>query len=251
MTAMLREWRSSRSLTGGVPGTTRLGSLVVATLAGLAILFALVVTSAPSGGQGAHQSRAGERQAVHLIDRSSSVPIVVTIRPWFESSGTPNPVRDSRTSSTAVGYHLRFLRAASMHEACAERTVASNVPGRTLAEPGHRLDGAPVPLTLPTCVAAETANEGIYVVRSEAGNYVGQSGNIIQRLAQHVSTGKFTQAEVDAAERFAVSGGKTAREIAEQLKIDSAEFGGIDNLLNKVNPIGVRRLDLMPDGYTR
>jgi len=106
-------------------------------------------------------------------------------------------------------------------------------------------------IVVATAVAAETANEGIYVVRSEAGNYVGQSGNITQRLAQHVSTGKFTQAEVDAAERFAVSGGKTAREIAEQLKIDSPEFGGIDNLLNKVNPIGVRRLDLMPDGYTR
>jgi uncharacterized protein YgbK (DUF1537 family) len=89
------------------------------------------------------------------------------------------------------------------------------------------------------------------VVRTEAGNYVGQSGNITQRLAQHVNAGKFTQAEVDAAERFAVSGGRTAREIAEQLKIDSPEFGGIDNLLNKVNPIGARRLDLFPDGYTR
>lgn len=51
------------------------------------------------------------------------------------------------------------------------------------------------------------------------------------------------------AERFGVSGGKTAREIAEQQKID--EFGGIGNLLNKRNPIGPRRFNLMPDGYSR
>jgi len=96
------------------------------------------------------------------------------------------------------------------------------------------------------CVAAE---EGIYVVRSEAGTYVGQSGNITQRLAQHVGSEKFTQEEVDAAERTAVMGGKTSREIAEQLKID--ESGGIEGLLNQVNPIGPRRFDLLPDGYFR
>ena len=63
-------------------------------------------------------------------------------------------------------------------------------------------------------------NEGIYIVKTPAGDYVGQSGNISQRLVQHVYSGKFTQAEVNAAERIAVSGGKMAREIAEQLKID-------------------------------
>ena len=68
-------------------------------------------------------------------------------------------------------------------------------------------------------------------------------------MGQHVAKDKFTQAEVDAAERIPVSGGKTAREIAEQLKID--ELGGIENLVNKVNPIGARRFDLMPDGYFR
>jgi RHS repeat-associated protein len=88
-------------------------------------------------------------------------------------------------------------------------------------------------------------NEGIYVVRSATGTYVGQSGNIAQRLTRHVSNDKFTQAEVDAAERIFVSGGKTVREIAEQMKID--ELGGIDNLLNKLNPIGPRRFELMPN----
>lgn len=46
-------------------------------------------------------------------------------------------------------------------------------------------------------------------------------------------------------------GGKTQREIAEQLKLDS--FGGrdADGVVNLVNPIGDRRLSLMPEGYVR
>lgn len=108
--------------------------------------------------------------------------------------------------------------------------------------------------TMAGCGVAAKAvpNEGIYVIRNAADEvYVGQSGNITSRLGQHVSTGKFTQAEVDAAERFEVLGGKTAREIQEQLKLDS--FGGRDasGVLNKVNPIGDRRLSLMPPGYVR
>lgn len=96
------------------------------------------------------------------------------------------------------------------------------------------------------------ANEGINVVRNAADEvYVGQSGNITSRLGQHVSTGKFTQAEVDAAQRFEVLGGKTSREIAEQLKLDS--LGGRDapGVLNKVSPIGDRRLNLLPPDYVR
>jgi NADP-dependent 3-hydroxy acid dehydrogenase YdfG len=38
-------------------------------------------------------------------------------------------------------------------------------------------------------------------------------------------------------------------EIAEQRKID--ELGGVPNLLNKRNPIGPRRFDLMGEGYSR
>ena len=99
--------------------------------------------------------------------------------------------------------------------------------------------------------ASEVANEGIYVVRSSKGVYVGQSGNISGRLGRHVADDKFTQAEIDAAERILVRGGKTQREIAEQLKLDS--FGGrdADGVVNLVNPIGDRRLSLMPEGYVR
>jgi len=101
-----------------------------------------------------------------------------------------------------------------------------------------------------TTETTEAVNEGIYVVtRSDGAVYVGQSSNIDARLAQHVRADKFTQAEVDQAERFGVSGGKTDREIAEQLKID--EFGGKKAVLNVVNPIGDARINLMPKGYVR
>jgi RHS repeat-associated protein len=97
--------------------------------------------------------------------------------------------------------------------------------------------------------AAKAVDEGIYVIKGSRGTYVGESGNIPGRLAQHVESKRFTQAEVDSAERIGVVGGKTAREIAEQQKID--ELGGIDALLNLRNPIGRRRLGLMPRPYSR
>ncbi len=93
--------------------------------------------------------------------------------------------------------------------------------------------------------AADEVDEGIYIVRGAGGDYVGQSGSIARRFEQHVRSGKFTGEEVGAAERIHVPGGKTQREVAEQLKID--ELGGIGNLLNRVNPIGPRRVDLMPN----
>jgi hypothetical protein len=81
-----------------------------------------------------------------------------------------------------------------------------------------------------------------------------RSGSRVTSLSgsrQHLieNGGRFTQEELNVAERFGVSGGKTAREIAEQQKID--EFGGIGNMLNKRNPIGPRRFNLMPEGYSR
>lgn len=97
--------------------------------------------------------------------------------------------------------------------------------------------------------AVVEATEGIYVIRGAAETYVGQSGDISSRLAAHVASGRFSQAEVDQAERIGVAGGKTAREIAEQRKID--ELGGIDNLGNLRNPIGARRLHLMGPVYVR
>ena len=100
--------------------------------------------------------------------------------------------------------------------------------------------------------AGSAVNEGVYVVTRANGDvYVGQSGNITERLVQHVASGKVTSSEVANAQRFAVGGGKTAREIAEQTKLDS--YGGVRSLrtVNIRNPIGARRISLMGPGYVR
>lgn len=73
----------------------------------------------------------------------------------------------------------------------------------------------------------------------------GQSGYIDRPLAQRVISEKFSELETANAVRYDVNGGKLMREIREQKMFD--ELGGIDNLLNKVNPIGERRWGLMPD----
>jgi hypothetical protein len=115
---------------------------------------------------------------------------------------------------------------------------------------GNVVSGSSI-LIAPEAEAAEAANEGVYVIRSSLGDYVGQSGNIAQRLAGYVSSGRFTSEEVAAAERTLVTGGKTAREVAEQMEIDSR--GGVQNpnLLNIRNPIGDARVPLMPQPYAR
>ena len=81
--------------------------------------------------------------------------------------------------------------------------------------------------------------QGVYVVETVAGEtYVGQSGNIASRLAQHVDSGFITQEAADSARLFEVLGGKTSREVAEQAVIDS--YGGLEDVANAVNPIGGR-----------
>lgn len=81
--------------------------------------------------------------------------------------------------------------------------------------------------------------EGVYVVKTANGaKYVGQSGNIEARLAQHMNSGKTTSTAVESATKLEVLGGKTAREVAEQRTIN--QIGGLDKLANKVNPIGGR-----------
>jgi RHS repeat-associated protein len=87
--------------------------------------------------------------------------------------------------------------------------------------------------------------EGIYEYTAKSGKkYVGQSKNIPRRLKEHIRDGRMCPSELPNVKRKNVPGGKTAREIAEQQRID--ELGGIENLENKRNPIGSRRRGLMP-----
>ena len=97
--------------------------------------------------------------------------------------------------------------------------------------------------------AGREATEGIYeVVTKEGLPYVGQSNNIDRRLAEHVRDGKITQEAADAATRTEVTGGKTAREVAEQRRINDLTNGvgaSDPGIANKVNPIGPKRQHLM------
>jgi RHS repeat-associated protein len=88
------------------------------------------------------------------------------------------------------------------------------------------------------------AFEGIYEFPQESGElYVGQSSDVPGRLDTHIRTGKLDPGTTVGVQP--VAGGKTAREIAEQRRIN--EHGGIQNLANKLNPIGPKRQHLMTD----
>jgi len=82
--------------------------------------------------------------------------------------------------------------------------------------------------------------EGIYEFTAASGKtYVGQSKNIAARLKQHIASGKLLPGT--SVKTTEVLGGKTAREIAEQLRINSLGGiyqDGIKVLENIRNPIG-------------
>ncbi|MBP9760765.1 MAG: DNRLRE domain-containing protein [Candidatus Magasanikbacteria bacterium] len=87
--------------------------------------------------------------------------------------------------------------------------------------------------------------EGIYQFTTKDGlDYVGQSQDITKRLQQHMKSGKLDANDLLQVKVKEVPGGKTQREIAEQMRIN--ELGGIDKLSNKVNPIGPNRQQLLP-----
>jgi len=93
--------------------------------------------------------------------------------------------------------------------------------------------------------AVEVVTEGIYEFTAASGKrYVGQSKNIPLRLKQHLRSGKLLPGTpVKSTE---VLGGKTSREIAEQLRINS--LGGVEYLDNVRNPIGIARGHLLIKG---
>jgi hypothetical protein len=94
-------------------------------------------------------------------------------------------------------------------------------------------------------VRAATApiTEGVYEFPDAlrpGQTYVGQSDELGARLETHVASGRLKS--INDATVQEVKGGKFAREIAEQTRID--ELGGIrgGGLSNLRNPIGAKRL---------
>jgi YD repeat-containing protein len=90
------------------------------------------------------------------------------------------------------------------------------------------------------------AVEGVYEFVGTGGlKYVGQSNNIARRILEHMRPGgHFEGGDLSTVRWTEVLGGKTAREVAEQLRIN--ELGGVENLLNVRNPIGPLRQYLLP-----
>jgi RHS repeat-associated protein len=86
--------------------------------------------------------------------------------------------------------------------------------------------------------------EGIYEFVGNSGRiYVGQSGNIGLRLAQHLNSGALLNEGISSVRFTEITGGRLAREIAEQTRIE--ELGGVGNLQNVRNAIGPARDYLM------
>jgi len=81
--------------------------------------------------------------------------------------------------------------------------------------------------------------EGIYKFPDKGANkekiYIGQSGDVEKRLAQHIHTGKLDKEELPEVEVKVVEGGKETRELAEQQEIednDGVKNGKITNERN-------------------
>jgi hypothetical protein len=92
--------------------------------------------------------------------------------------------------------------------------------------------------------AAKTAKEGIYQFTSSSGKTnVGQSSNIPRRIAEHINQGKLLENNLNTVKTTEVTGGKIAREIAEQTRIN--RLGGVKNLENIRNAVGPARNNLM------
>jgi RHS repeat-associated protein len=95
--------------------------------------------------------------------------------------------------------------------------------------------------------------EGIYEftdATQKGKTYVGQSGDVAGRLQQHVHSGKL--APGTTVNVTGVPGGKTAREVAEQKRIN--QLGGTANrpgsqTSNQRNPVGQKRQKKIEDEY--
>lgn len=103
------------------------------------------------------------------------------------------------------------------------------------------------PLGLSGC-RSNGVKEGIYEFTDTMGKkYVGQSKNISRRLKAHIKSGKLDPKQ--SVKTTKVSGGKTAREIAEHKRIQQIT-GGVparrSNVVsNQVDPIGPNRRHLL------
>lgn len=173
-------------------------AMLIGLLLGLATSFTAVAAPALPG-----------LSCTHDLGAYDAGPTSTTIDPGPPATHDPAINRYSVDWQAGVSARLEVV-ATHAHNAQDMLARSARVAGEGIATRGPQTtSGALVLLRRDVVAAKAVPSEGIYVVRNGAGDvYVGQSGSITSRLGQHVSTGKFTQAEVDAAERFEVLGGK-------------------------------------------
>ena len=108
---------------------------------------------------------------------------------------------------------------------------------------GNMLRG---PEKLPESGMPHPKEAGIYEFKSSSGKvYVGQSGDLLSRMNQHLRTGKLKTEDIKTLRWKPMEGSsKIDREIAEQLRMKA--HGGIDFLSNIINAIGKKREHLIP-----
>ena len=93
-----------------------------------------------------------------------------------------------------------------------------------------------------TAVGKIVAKEGVYVITTRSGRYIGQTKNFIKRLAQHFGKGgKLSQETLEKVLLHEMPGStKLEREVYEQYLITNAGGPKGGELLNAVNPMGGR-----------
>ena len=89
-------------------------------------------------------------------------------------------------------------------------------------------------------ITKEAAKEGVYVITTKSGRYIGQSKHFLKRIIQHFGKGgKLSLETLEKVLTHEMAGStKLEREVYEQYLI--REAGGVDALINKVNPMGGR-----------
>lgn len=97
--------------------------------------------------------------------------------------------------------------------------------------------------TIRVLVKSDDKVEGIYIMHDKQADkpYIGQSGDIAERLNQHTNSGKLSEDDLADVKIIEVDGGKLLREIEEQRKIDAIDGIASKKLSNKRNPVSEKR----------
>jgi RHS repeat-associated protein len=168
---------------------------------------------------------------------------------WNALASTANAVNATFINGPSIAFtgHAAIADVPEAQYSNTTQAVAGTVAPLAVAAQG--MIGEAGAATETTASRSGAAREGIYEgpdAKAPGRTYVGQSGDIPSRLSQHEAAGKFPSGtKVSTTE---VTGGKTAREVAEHNRIQ--QLGGVrsqpgSQTSNIRNPIGKNRQDLL------